>query len=86
MVVGDILHLGEAPGVFMIGDDGGDLSIQPADPDLVKQVEKRMVEFRDHGDDLRAARLIDQRGLHPEPVDGRSGLAPDRPSSSLPGW
>jgi hypothetical protein len=71
VVVGDAFHLGEAPGIFMIGDDGGDLGIQPADPDLVKQMEKRMVELRNHDDDPWTTSLVDQRGFHPEPVDGR---------------
>ena len=46
--------VGDAAGVLVVRDDGGDLGVQPADADLVEQVQERVVELRDHGDDAAA--------------------------------
>ncbi|MCY1242449.1 hypothetical protein D9M72_554090 [compost metagenome] len=70
-MIGDRLEFRRPPAVLMVGDDSDDLGIQPADTDLVEQVQQRMVEFRHQDDDLGLARGFRQRGAHLEPVDGR---------------
>ena len=66
------LVLGDVARILVVGDDGGDLGVEPADADLVEQVQHGVVEFGDHDHDALRARLVGKRGLHVEAFDHRA--------------
>jgi hypothetical protein len=53
VVLGDARRLGGRPAVLVVRHVRRNLGLQPADPDLVAEVQERMVEFRHHDADLR---------------------------------
>ena len=69
-MIGDALVVGGRARLFVVGDDRGDLGVEPADADLVEQVQQRVVELADHHDDALLAALVDQRRAHAEALDG----------------
>jgi len=44
-VEGDAGIFGDLAGVFMVGNDRSDFGVEPADADLIEQMQQRVVEF-----------------------------------------
>lgn len=44
-IIRNALVFGSAARIFMVGDDGNNVGVQPADANLVKQMQHGMVEF-----------------------------------------
>ncbi len=68
---GDAFLIGDFARIFVVRDDGGDFGIKPADLDLIKQMQHRVIEFGDHDDDLGTAGQIIDLELHIEAVNRR---------------
>ncbi|MCY1235621.1 hypothetical protein D9M72_482440 [compost metagenome] len=71
-MVGEPLGLGRASAVLVVGDNGNDLRVQPADTDLVDEMQERMIEPGDEDEDLRLHCGVRENGPHLETLDGRA--------------
>lgn len=63
-MIGNARPSGRLATVVVIGNHRHDLGIEPADTDLVKKMQKRMVKPGDHDDNLLRLSTVDQPPLH----------------------